>query len=84
MNRRDFLGKFSKAAVGVGTATAVVATGVHAKSKATVTDGAQRVREQLKSLEKRVDNMDASHKRLVRLLAITFSVSTGIDIATLL
>lgn len=84
MNRRDFLSNFSKSATAVGAATAAAAIGVHTTSKARVADGASRVRNQVKALEKRVDEMDASHRRLVRIVAITISVSTGIDLATLL
>ena len=84
MNRRDFLAKFSQTATVVGATTTAVAAGLHAKSRATVADGANQIRDRMKALEQRVDNMDASHRRLVRILAVTITVSTGFDIASLL
>ena len=84
MNRRDFLAKFSKSAAACGAATTAIAVGVHARSRSAVADGTAHLREQLKSLEERADQLDASQKRLIRILAIAISVSTGIDVATLL
>lgn len=84
MNRRDFLAKFSKTAAACGAATTAMAVGAHARSKSAVADGTERLREQLKALEERADKLDASQKRLIRIMAIAISVSTGIDVATLL
>ena len=84
MNRRDFLARFSQTATVVGATTTAVAAGLHAKSRATVADGASHIRDRMQALENRIDDMDASHRRLIRILAITITVSTGVDIATLL
>lgn len=84
MNRRDFLQKFSKTAAVVGASATAVATTVHAKSTSTAADGAARIRSRVKSLEKRIDDLDTSQRRIIRILAITISVSTGVDIATLI
>jgi len=84
MNRRDFLAKFSKTAAAVGVSTTAVAAGLHAKSKAAAADGADLVRARVETLEQRIDRLDTSQRRILRILAITISVSTGIDIATLL
>lgn len=84
MNRRDFLARFSQTATAVGVTTTAVAAGFHAKSRATVADGAGQIRDRMKALEQRIDDMDTSHRRLIRILAITITVSTGVDIATLL
>ena len=84
MDRRAFLAKFSATAAAVGASTTAVAAGIHAKSRDTAADGAQLVRSRFEALEERLDAMDASQRRIVRILAITISVSTGVDIATLL
>jgi len=83
MNRRDFLAKLSRTAAAAGATTVAVATGVHARTLATATDGAEHVRAQVKALEERIDDLDASQRRLLRILAITVTVSTGVDVATL-
>lgn len=84
MNRRDFLAKFSKSAAACGAATGAIAVGAHHRSRSAVEDGTALIKGQLKVLEDRADKLDASHKRLLKIVAITFSVSTGIDIAALL
>jgi len=84
MNRRDFLARFSQTATAVGATSAAVAIGVHAKSRETVADGASHIRDRMKAIEERIDDMDASHKRLIRILALTITVSTGVDVAILL
>jgi hypothetical protein len=61
-----------------------MAVGAQARSRSAVVDGTAHLREQLKALEDRADRLDASQKRLIRVLAIAISVSTGIDVATLL
>lgn len=83
MNRRDFLAKLSRTTAAAGATTTAVALGVHARSRATATDGAERIRAQFKALEERIDDLDASQRRLLRILAITVTVSTGFDVATL-
>lgn len=83
MNRRDFLSKLSRTTAAAGAATAAAAIGIHARSRATVADGTEHMRAQVKALEARIDDLDASQRRLLRILAITFTVSTGFDVATL-
>jgi hypothetical protein len=84
MNRRDFLAKFSKSAAACGAATTAIAVGAHHRSRSAVEDGTALIKGRLQALEDRADQLNASQKRLLKIVAITFSVSTGIDIATLL
>jgi len=84
MNRRNFLAKFSKSAAACGAATTAIAAGAHHRSKSAVEDGTALIKGRLQALEDRADQLNASQKRLLKIVAITFSVSTGIDIATLL
>ncbi len=72
MNRRKFLsnlGKSTTAAVAAGVGTVAVAT--------------DAVSDQYEALKKRVDDLDASYKKVARALLIVTSVSTGVDVAAL-
>jgi hypothetical protein len=82
MDRRSFLGKFGAGAL---TASAgVLATTVHARSRDTLVDGAKQLQAQLESVAKRVDSLDESHRRMFKMLIMVASVSTGLDVLTLL
>lgn len=84
MNRRDFLAKFSKTAAVAGASTTAVVVGARAKSRIGAADVTDRIRGRVRALEKRIDQMDASQRRFIRILAIAITVSTGVDVATLL
>jgi hypothetical protein len=62
---------------------AAVAT-VAAASRDRAQDGAQFLHREFKALNDRLDKVDESHKRLFRALVVVASVSTGMDVLTLL
>lgn len=80
MNRRDFVTRLGGSLAAGGAAVATVA----AASRDRAGDGAQFLRREIKALNDRLDNVDESHKRLFRALIVVASVSTGMDVLTLL
>ena len=80
MNRRDFVARLGGTMAAGGTAVASAA----AASRNRVQDGAQFLHREFKALNDRLDQVDESHKRLFRALVVVASVSTGLDVLTLL
>lgn len=80
MNRRDFVARLGGSVAAGGAAIATVAAASRDKAQ----DGAQILRRELKALSDRLDKVDESHKRLFRALVVVASVSTGMDVLTLL
>ncbi len=76
MDRRDFVRGLGKAALATGAVAgaAAVAGRAHASDL-----GAQ-----VKALAKRVDQMEESHRRVIKALVVVASLSTGFDALTLL
>ena len=88
MDRRIFLRNVF--ATGVAT-SGLVAAQVAAKSrqvgeqaKTLGKDVQTRLSERMESLETRMDKLDHRHKNLIRVGAVCFAVSTGVDLTVLL
>jgi septal ring factor EnvC (AmiA/AmiB activator) len=82
MNRRDFISKLSKTAATAGAAAAAVAAYPPAKQAVTSSVGAMQ--REVKALNKRIDAMQDSQKKILTALIFVASVSTGMDFLTLL
>lgn len=76
MDRRDFIARLGKGAVATGAAAGAIALAGRT--------GAEDIGVRVKALAKRMDEMDASHKRIIKALIVVASVSTGVDALTLL
>lgn len=70
------MARFGKGALATGAAAGAIAL----VGRETTEDLGAR----LKGLAKRIDQMDASHRRVIKALIVVASVSTGIDALTLL
>lgn len=85
MNRREF---FRQAAGGVliGAATAGASFVEQARQRGTgmAGDTCEAVSRRLDAIESRFDRMEHHHRNLLRVGALAFTVSTGIDVFTLL
>lgn len=84
MNRREFLSKFSKTAAAAGAAATTAAAVVYPKTKTAFATSADVVQREIKALNKRVDAMEDSQKRMFTALIFVASISTGMDFLTLL
>ena len=84
MNRRDFVARLGGSVVAGGATAASVAVASRDKASAMAQDGWQFARREIKALNKRLDKVDESHKRLFRALVVVASVSTGMDVLNLL
>lgn len=84
MNRRDFVTRFSGTLAAGGAAAATAAVASRDKAGNLAHDGVEFLNREIKALNKRVDNIDESHKRLFRALVVVASVSTGMDVLNLL
>ena len=84
MNRRDFISKFSKTAAAAGAAATGVAVATYPKAKQAALAGAGMVQREVKALNKRIDSMEASQRRMLTALIFVASMSTGLDFVTLL
>ena len=84
MNRRAFVSRFSAtaAAAGVGATAAVAST--YPKAKAALATGAGIAQREFKALNKRIDAMEDSQRKMLTALIFVASVSTGMDFVTLL
>ncbi len=84
MNRRDFLSKFSKTAAVAGASAATVAAATYPKVRQSVNSGADKIGSELKRLNKRIDAMEDSHRRVLKVLVVAVSVTSGLDVLRLL
>lgn len=84
MNRRDFLANFSKTAAAAGAGAATVAVATYPKVRQGVNAGANQLGRELKRLNKRVDAMEDSHRRILKVLVVAVSVTSGLDVLRLL
>ena len=84
MNRREFVARFSTtaAAAGVGATAAVAST--YPKAKDALATGAGIAQREFKALNKRIDAMEDSQRKMLTALIFVASVSTGMDFVTLL
>ena len=82
MDRRHFLaqaGKKGSVAVAAAvTGGAVMTGGVREKARDSLAD----LSEEIRSLRKRIDQLDSSYKKSIRALLIVTSITTGIDLIT--
>lgn len=84
MNRRDFVARFGTTLATAGTAAAGTAAMAYGKAKGAVSDGSEQLAREVRALAERVDQMEASQKRLLRVLITVVSLSTGLDVLNLL
>ncbi|MGI9330210.1 MAG: hypothetical protein ACR2QB_05785, partial [Gammaproteobacteria bacterium] len=84
MNRRDFVTRFSGTLAASGAAAASVAVSSRDTAGNLAQEGMEFLGREIKALNKRVDNIDESHKRMFRALVVVASVSTGMDVLNLL
>ena len=80
MNRRDFVTRLSGTLAAGGTVAATAAVA----SRDRALEGAQALQNEIKALNKRLDDVDDGHKRLFKGLIFVASVSTGLDVLNLL
>lgn len=83
MNRRVFLSKFGNTAAAAGAGAAAMAAATVPKVRGGVDAGLARLGGNIKALHARLDDMDESHRRLLRMLLVAVSLSTGFDALTL-
>lgn len=81
MQRREFLKKFSISAgvasvPGIAAATAV-------RGKDLIDSTREELSNRLDNVEKRIDAMDASHKKTMKALFIVAGLSVGMDVSML-
>lgn len=81
MNRREFLSRVADA--GARSTAVVAATAVTAGS-GLVRQGKSHLGPKLEELEARFDKLEHHHKNLVRVGALAFAVSTGVDVLAFL
>jgi hypothetical protein len=84
MNRRDFIAKFSNKVAVAGMGIAATTAVVYPKVRKGAAAGMQKLAGEVKSLTRRIDDMEASQRRMVKLLITVASVSTGLDALTLI
>ena len=84
MNRRDFVARFGTTMAAAGAATAGVASVAYDKTRTAVVDGSEQLAKDVKAMAERLDKMEASQKRLLRVLITVVSLSTGLDVLNLL
>ena len=82
MDRRAFLGKVGAGAL--AASAGALAAAAHATSKDGLLSAAQQLQAQIKSISERVDSMEDSQRRMLRMLIVVASLSTGFDALTLL
>jgi hypothetical protein len=82
MNRRDFVAGFGKAAGVAGVAVTGVVAAAYPKARDTAAVTARTLRREMKKLDRRIDAMDATQRRIVKALIIVASLSTGLDTVT--
>ena len=80
MQRREFLSRFAVA----GTTATGIAVAASARTQDAIGEGAARVREELKAMNDRLERMDKNQRRMLKLLIIVASYSTGMDALRLL
>ncbi len=80
MKRREFLSRFTVA----GTAATGIAVAASTRTQDAIGEGAARVREELKAMNHRLEQMDKNQRRMLKLLIIVASYSTGMDALRLL
>ena len=79
MNRRDFMNKFSAKAALASAGVAAATAATYPKIRQGATDGAQKLAGEVRALSRRIDDMEESQRRTVRLLITVVSISTGFD-----
>ena len=84
MNRREFISRFSKTAATAGATATAIAAVAYPKTRDALTSGAGIAQRELKALNKRIDTMEDSQKKMLTALIFVASVSTGMDFLTLL
>lgn len=84
MNRRDFISRFSKTAAAAGVGVTATAAATYPKVRQGVISGARKINGEMKALTKRIDAMENSHRKMVKMLIVAVSLSTGLDALTLL
>lgn len=81
MNRRDFVAGFGKAA-GVAGVAASAAVATLPKARDTAVISAKALQREMKKLDRRIDAMDATQRRIIKALIVVASMSTGLDAIT--
>lgn len=84
MDRRDFLAKFSTTAAAAGAGATTVAAVAYPKVRQGVDSGWARISGDIKALNRRIDDMDESQRRMFKILLVAVSLSTGFDALRLL
>ena len=84
MNRREFISRFSKTAATAGAAATAMAAVAYPKTRTALASGAGVAQREFKALNKRIDAMEDSQKKMLTALIFVASVSTGMDFVTLL
>ena len=82
MQRREFLKKFS---LGAGLASVSgIATATAARGKDMLDSTKDEILTRLDTVEKRIDAMDASHKKTMKAILIVAGLSIGMDVSILI
>lgn len=81
MNRREFLDGMRRHATTVGAVSAVAATSAIAGGREVVDRSVGAMQSQIKDLNKRLDEMDARHKKTIKVLIALTGISLGMDIS---
>jgi hypothetical protein len=81
MNRREFLDGLRRRAAALGAVSAVAATGAIASGRELVDRSVDTMQSQIKDLNKRLDEMDARHKKTIKILIALTGISLGMDIS---
>ena len=79
MNRRDFVAGLSRKAAIAGAGVSAVAAATYPKMRDGALGGAEKLAGEVRALSDRIDNMEESHRRAMRLMIMVVSVSTGLD-----
>jgi len=82
MKRRDFVAKVGKAAGVAGLAVTGVAAATYPAARDAAVATASRLQREIKKLDRRIDAMDATQRRIVKALIVVASLSTGLDVIT--
>ena len=83
MNRRDFLARLRKPALAIAAVPAIAIAAAD-RGKQALDPRIARMKSRLEEMKQRVDKMEKSHKRTVRVLLVVTGILAGIDISLLI
>ena len=83
MNRRDFLARLRKPALAIAAVPAIALAAAD-RGKQTIDPHVTALKSRLQEMKRRMDKMEKSHKRTVRVLLVVTGVLAGIDISLLI